>query len=363
MIPKTVTREQVLAALQQIDRDGVPRGRGSRGFDLVHAGKGYPPKYLVALAAQATSGVLLDSESFGGGEETNTFLRGWGFTVVAKGGEAVASPSRPSASRSAAPKPPSKAVSAASTSRTTVRVGRMFLNLGVRMSEGRRGDFGDLTRAQFTPDPAAYRDRLVRLIERARQADAEVVILPAGAFILSGNTMPLSAYAVPEVPMVVAGGADDNGRFAVVMRQGVVGERFDHHHVHWLDAGRFTVLTAISSTIGKVIRDMRHEAPVFSKIAPPDPTKSVLVVDVGHKQYGSRYHFNTLRCVAENASPSGKPAALVLSSWMWSSKGIQCSWCQPEERVTVRTLTGPEERDRLDIIDVDLAMANPACGH
>ncbi len=339
MIPKSVARSHVLAALARISREGVPPGRTSRGYDLDHDGKRYPPKYALTLAIDEAGEKRPSPDDLGGGEETNTFLRGLGFTVVTKGTAPAAPP-----------------VSAVPSGPTSIRVGRVFLNAGIRQSERQSTSFEALTRAQFTADPAAYRARLVRLIERARGDGAEVVVLPAGAFILSKAT-PLSAYAVPDVPLVVAGGADPNGEFAVVMRHGVAGERFDPRHVHWLDAGRFTVLTAISSTIGKVIRNGRHEEPVLSKLAPPDPARPILVVDVGHHQYGSRYHFNTLRCVARDAARPGKPAALVLSSWMWSSKGIACSWCQPEDRVTVRTLTEPQERDRLDLIDVDLGAA------
>jgi hypothetical protein len=352
MIPDKVTRDHVLAALQRIDREHVPPGRESRAYDLVYEKVRYPPKYALTLAIAEATGKLPSPDDLGGGEETNTFLRGLDFTIVAKRA-GVAPPSRaPSPA-----KPAPNRARLAQPSATTVRVGRVFLNLGGRMSEGKRANFEDLTRAQFTSDPEAYRDRLVRLIERARQAGAEVVVLPAGAFILSKKATPVSAYAAPGVPLVVAGGSDDHGEFSVVMRHGVAGERFDARHVHWLDAGWFTVLTAISSTIGKVIRDARHEAPILSKLAPPDPTKPILLVDVGHKQYSARYHFNTLRCVARDAARPGKAVALVLSSWMWSSKGIRCSWCQPEERVTVRTLSGPDERDRLDLIDVDLIAA------
>jgi hypothetical protein len=356
VIPKTVRRKHVLAALLRIDEGEVPSGRESRGYDLVHDGKRYPPKYALTLAIEETEGKRPSPDDLGGGEETNSFLRGLGFTIVAKGA-AGAPPSRAPSPAKPAPKPAAKPPVVAPPSGTTVRVGRVFLNIGVRMTEGKHGDFEQLTRAQFTPDPGSYRDRLVRLIERAREAGADVVVLPAGAFILSKKAMSLSAYAVPDVPMVVAGGSDDNGEFAVVMRHGVAGERFDAQRVHWLDAGRFTVLTAISSTIGKLIRDERRVEPIPSKLAPPDPNKPILLLDVGHNQYGARYHFNTLRCVARDAPPSGQPAALVLSSWMWSSKGIACSWCQPEDRVTVRTLTAPEERDRLDLIDVDLSAA------
>lgn len=349
MIPKSVTREQVLAALRQIDRDGVPRGRASRGFDLVHEGDRYPPKYAIALAVEAATGRLPDSAEFGGGEETNTFLRVLGFTIVGKDEGVV-----PQRAPSSKPAP--------STSGTTIRVGRIFLNLGVRMSDFRTSNlephaFHRLTQAQFNQGPTAYRDRILGLIRRAHEAGAEVVALPACALI-AGDKVTTESYAVPSVPLVIAGEAQA-GEFAVVMKEGVVIERFDSKRVHWLDAGRFTVLTAISSTIGKVILDHRYEEPVRSQRSPPDLSKATLVVDVGHQQYRSRYLAQTLRCVARDvAAKTGQPAAVVLSSWMWASKGIKGPWCQPLDRVAWdrgrNRLSGPDERDVLDIVDIDL---------
>jgi hypothetical protein len=83
----------------------------------------------------------------------------------------------------------------------------------------------------------------------------------------------------------------------------------------------------------------------------------VLIIDVGHAQYSSRYDFNTLRCVARDvAARVGHPAAVVLSSWMWSTRGIGTGWCHPATRCrVVRTSRGG--RDHVDLIDIDLAVA------
>lgn len=81
----------------------------------------------------------------------------------------------------------------------------------------------------------------------------------------------------------------------------------------------------------------------------------MLILDVGHAQYGSRYDFNTHRCVARDvAARVGQPSGLVLSSWMWSTRGIGERWCHPPERTKVRRLP-LEGGDIVDIIDVNLA--------
>ena len=75
MIPKSIGRVELLRALAVIDEKGIPNGRQARRNTLVHDGKRYPPKYAVALAHQLMTGGLLDSESFGGGKETNSSYR------------------------------------------------------------------------------------------------------------------------------------------------------------------------------------------------------------------------------------------------------------------------------------------------
>ncbi|MCB9779929.1 MAG: hypothetical protein H6742_15300 [Alphaproteobacteria bacterium] len=337
MIPASITHAHVIAAMAAIDREGVPRGRHSRGFELIHEGCRYPPKYTVALAAQFATGTFLDSERFGGGAETNGFLERLGFTVVPKGSTAPETP-RPASTR-------------------TVRVGRVFLDLGIRQSayrarpEGKAMAFHNLAHAQFPRAPEAYLARIVGLIRVAHEAGATVVALPAYACQVFG-TISLERYGVPEVALVLAGGLDDHGEFAVAFRHGIPCERFGPHRVHWLGADGFSVMAAISSTIGQLI-DSRYQPPKPSQSHPPDAAQPVLVIDMGHAQYASRYDFNTLRCVARDvATRTSQPVGLVLSSWMWTTRGISTGWCHPPARARGRRiLVGP---DALDLVEVDL---------
>ena len=94
MIPSGITRQHVLAALQQIAGAGVPPGRDGRTFELRHDGRTYPPKLVVSIACEIASGRALPSAAFTGGNETNGLLRRLGFTVVPKNA-ANASPTRP----------------------------------------------------------------------------------------------------------------------------------------------------------------------------------------------------------------------------------------------------------------------------
>lgn len=82
MIPRGVRRAHVLAAMEQIDRQGVPAGRMGWKFEVRHTGRAYPPKLLVSLACGEAFGPTLPSGAFSGGVETNRCLEHLGFTVM-----------------------------------------------------------------------------------------------------------------------------------------------------------------------------------------------------------------------------------------------------------------------------------------
>jgi hypothetical protein len=89
MIPREITREHILEAIEVIDRNGVPAGRQSRKFLLRHSDRLYPPKYVVSLACNTACRRPLGSDEFGGGAETNGFLASLGFEIVGRAGTVV----------------------------------------------------------------------------------------------------------------------------------------------------------------------------------------------------------------------------------------------------------------------------------
>jgi len=82
MIPKNIKREHITKAIEGINKVGIPKGRSSKKFLLEYDGKCYPPKYIISLANKYANGIELDSSEFGGGKETNDFLRVLGFNIV-----------------------------------------------------------------------------------------------------------------------------------------------------------------------------------------------------------------------------------------------------------------------------------------
>jgi hypothetical protein len=91
-IPKGLTRDHVIRALADLDA-GVEHPFGApTNYELVHDGRGYPPKAVIGLAFRHLSGLVLMPEEFSGGEapgQANFVLRGLGFMVEKKDAEKV----------------------------------------------------------------------------------------------------------------------------------------------------------------------------------------------------------------------------------------------------------------------------------
>lgn len=83
---KGIEAEHVIEALKQIDDEGIPDDARSTMYDLVHASKRYPPKYVLSLASQVATGEELDRQTFTGGESSKAFrlLRKLGFQIERK---------------------------------------------------------------------------------------------------------------------------------------------------------------------------------------------------------------------------------------------------------------------------------------
>lgn len=83
-IPNEITKEHILQALEEIDVAGVKSGREATKWYVHHAGKNYPPKYVVSIAGKHALGVEFSHKYFSGGNEVNSFLRNRGFKIIPK---------------------------------------------------------------------------------------------------------------------------------------------------------------------------------------------------------------------------------------------------------------------------------------
>ena len=82
MISENIKKTDILKALKEITRNGVPNNRKSRKYHLRHDGKNYPPKYVLSIANKFATGKELLPSEFHGGPESNDLLKKLGFKIV-----------------------------------------------------------------------------------------------------------------------------------------------------------------------------------------------------------------------------------------------------------------------------------------
>ena len=88
MIPKDILDKHILAAVDRIEREGVPATRKSVHYDLVVKGFRCPPKLVISLAYEAMSGRPFPSTKFNAVEAKNHF-QNRGYTVIDRREEAL----------------------------------------------------------------------------------------------------------------------------------------------------------------------------------------------------------------------------------------------------------------------------------
>jgi hypothetical protein len=86
MIPNNINKVHLEKAIEEIDKDGIRKGRHSSTYDLIHNGKPYPPKLVLSIANRYANNSELDSNDFAGGKGTEAFqlLENEGFIIVEK---------------------------------------------------------------------------------------------------------------------------------------------------------------------------------------------------------------------------------------------------------------------------------------
>ena len=92
MIPRRITREQLIRAAEIIDQNGIPENRKSTRYNALVNGKKYPPKYLISVASKLVLGKMISAQTYNGGLESNSFLRGRGFSITNNTGEIINHP-------------------------------------------------------------------------------------------------------------------------------------------------------------------------------------------------------------------------------------------------------------------------------
>src|SRR5690554_5475480 len=86
MIPKNITKVHLEKAIEEIDKNGIPKGRESSIYNMVYNGKTYPPKLIISIANRFANGNELNAEDFQGGQGTaaHKLLEKEGFDIITK---------------------------------------------------------------------------------------------------------------------------------------------------------------------------------------------------------------------------------------------------------------------------------------
>jgi hypothetical protein len=82
MIPNNISQEDLLRAIREINKSGIPEGRMQKRYVIEFENKYYPPKYTISVANKYANGYELESGKFGGGAEANSFLNRRGFKII-----------------------------------------------------------------------------------------------------------------------------------------------------------------------------------------------------------------------------------------------------------------------------------------
>lgn len=263
MIPLKIDRQHVISALDRLQRDGVPSRRESTKFDLLYEGERFPPKYTLGLAAEEATGEELDPESYGGGDETNSFLRELGFTIVRKGGRRILA---------------SRAVFGLGASKTELD----------EASDGRLWDAAyQRLRDSYESWPATYRARIEAVAKAALDQGADWLILPACALIYREEEgLDSYRYLFEKFSCVFAGTMRiPGGEGAVVVQDGEVTRQFDDSKPLAFQRNDIPLLTAISSTIGKY-RD--GEVDKVGEDYSEESDRRHVAIDLGHYEHANR---------------------------------------------------------------------------
>jgi len=83
-IPRNIRKDHILTALTVIDKEGYPKQHESIKYSLVYEGRKYPPVWVIRTANIFANGEPLDPTFYSGGEQSNNFLRKFGFRIVKK---------------------------------------------------------------------------------------------------------------------------------------------------------------------------------------------------------------------------------------------------------------------------------------
>lgn len=215
-----------------------------------------------------------------------------------------------------------------------MKVARVVLELSIPRRRLTRRQFRDhILKKEVREDPRSYLERISRTAEIAAVAAADLVLLPAYAFPCERKG--LTRHHWERIPRRlglkclvggaysphVAASATELWRqehiFAATQKESLVPEH--HYGPLPLMLGGERLILAISSSVKNVEWYPHIYRSLFNPATPKSP---LVILDMGHDQYGSRYK-RRLRSVTSCLSREGSNRNhLFVSSWRWRGSSI-----------------------------------------
>jgi len=212
----------------------------------------------------------------------------------------------------------------------------------------------------YQKDRQKYKDRLNKMIQKARKNNVDIMIMPALSFIHSSNEKAADYFNMcKNIPWVISGKLEiREGRSretCVIIKKGNVVEEIDESTVLGTSLNDIDSRIAISSTIKK-IRDASIEV---SDINPfQDDPDFIFAFDIGHEQYTGRYK-RTLKSIVKVLDKEAvNGAAIFLTYWKYIHASTYYYWYEDlgglnievdREYINVRS---SDKKDYFDIIKV-----------
>ena len=246
--------------------------------------------------------------------------------------------------------------------------------------------FKQVIESRFEENKSDYYKRLRSVSRDAKKAGADILVLPACAMMYEGKFDRCKILG-DEVPGIVASGRLHArkhsgpllaGEDAIILRDGQLFEI--DTGVLWigLDGKPFSIMATESSTIMHVRgekpwirrpslpgewvlpKDDGQKAAALVSTMGPQKNDQVLILDMGHERYPSRYLFNTLRTVLESQRKSRR-AVVILSSWHYKNATYKASWTwPPADEVNYVKWEKGEPNNYGDVFDTIKVNLSPA---
>ena len=372
-----VSKEHVVKACEKYDHGERPDRPAVNTF-LIWGDNEYDAKFIRGLAYRIATGSPLSTDDYSGGAETKEFFENLGFEIryeprhikVEKATKIKGSADFGEKNKLGKDPDP-----AAEPNRDVkrIRIGRVILNLLVSNQE--RKDKGEkweaqksILRERFEMSPESYFERIKNILIAAEKEKVDIIFFPADALLLDSEH-PLEKYQtlIRAFPFVVSGVLDfdqidyswkdkNRGETLKIFISGSMVYECGLDEVPWFQAGDYSIMAAISSTIKKIKKDKYKALDKF----PPNISSPIVVLDVGHHQYNGRYT-RTMWSVHNHLTKKFGKGIVIVSYWKYLKSMGQSNWIEPKtdknewlkiKPIPFKINDNTQEDDILDIIDV-----------